>query len=169
MANTDNSCAKLEIEDVWTQSVTNPINIKDGERVGPDTLGDILKLQAETQKNVYGYDFENMTLREIMEFWHTNTHSLIDEIHEATDALGGIKDGDGNAIWKKWKKAYSTYSEKKFSDLSPSDQIECKFEIIDMLHFFMNYAASIGMTSREMYNMYMSKNKENRERQKRGY
>jgi len=169
MANTDNSCAKLEIEDVWTQSVTNPINIKDGERVGPDTLGDILNLQAETQKNVYGYDFENMTLREIMEFWHMNTHSLIDEIHEATDALGGIKDGDGNAIWKKWKKAYSTYSEKKFSDLSESDQIECKFEIIDMLHFFMNYAASIGMTSQEMYNMYMSKNKENRERQKRGY
>lgn len=169
MANTDNSCAKLEIEDVWTQSVTNPINIKDGERVGPDTLGDILNLQSETQKNVYGYDFENMTLREIMEFWHMNTHSLIDEIHEATDALGGIKDGDGNAIWKKWKKAYSTYSEKKFSDLSESDQIECKFEIIDMLHFFMNYAASIGMTSQEMYNMYMSKNKENRERQKRGY
>ena len=78
MANTDNSCANLEIEDVWTQSVTNPINIKDGERVGPDTLGDILNLQAETQKNVYGYDFENMTLREIMGFWHTNTHSLID-------------------------------------------------------------------------------------------
>jgi hypothetical protein len=25
------------------------------------------------------------------------------------------------------------------------------------------------MTSQEMYNMYMSKNKENRERQKRGY
>jgi dimeric dUTPase (all-alpha-NTP-PPase superfamily) len=38
-----------------------------------------------------------------------------------------------------------------------------------MLHFFMNYAASIGMTSQEMYNMYMSKNQENRERQKRGY
>ena len=68
MANTDNSCANLEIEDVWTQSVTNPINIKDGERVGPDTLGDILNLQSETQKNVYGYDFENMTLREIMDF-----------------------------------------------------------------------------------------------------
>ena len=38
-----------------------------------------------------------------------------------------------------------------------------------MLHFFMNYAVSIGMTPQEMYNMYMSKNEENRERQKRGY
>jgi hypothetical protein len=109
-----------------------------------------------------------MSLREIMEFWHMNNHAMIDEIHEATDALGGISQG-GNAIWKKWKKAYPEYSDKKFSDLSPEDQLECKFEIVDMLHFFMNYAASIGMTSKEMYNMYMSKNKENRDRQKRGY
>jgi hypothetical protein len=168
MANTDNSCSNLEIEDLHSMVLKDPtLQNEDGSY--PDTLGDILNLQAETQKNVYGYDFENMTLREIMEFWHMNSHALIDEIHEATDALGGIKDGDGNAIWKRWKKAHSTYSDKKFSDLSESDQIECKFEIVDMLHFFMNYAASIGMTSQEMYNMYMSKNKENRERQKRGY
>jgi hypothetical protein len=158
MANTDNSCSDLIIPDVWTKA-----------RGNSDTLGDILNLQAETQKNVYGYDFENMSLREVMTFWHINTHAMIDEIHEATDALGGIKDGAGNAIWKKWKKAYSTFSEKKFSDLSNDDQIECKFEIVDMLHFFMNYAASIGMTSQEMYNMYMSKNEENRARQQRGY
>jgi hypothetical protein len=168
MANTDNSCSNLEIEDLHSMVLKDPtLQNEDGSY--PDTLGDILNLQAETQKNVYGYDFENMTLREIMEFWHMNSHALIDEIHEATDALGGIKDGDGNAIWKRWKKAHPTYSDKKFSDLSESDQIECKFEIVDMLHFFMNYAASIGMTSQEMYNMYMSKNKENRERQKRGY
>lgn len=169
MANTDNTCANLEIEDVWNDATHTPKFNTETRSIRYDTLGDILNLQAETQKNIYGYDFENMTLREIMEFWHMNTHSLIDEIHEATDALGGIKDGNGNAIWKKWKKAYSTYSDKKFSDLSPSDQLECKFEIVDMLHFFMNYAASIGMTSQEMYNMYMSKNKENRARQQRGY
>jgi dimeric dUTPase (all-alpha-NTP-PPase superfamily) len=57
----------------------------------------------------------------------------------------------------------------KFSDLSEDDKTECKFEIVDMLHFFMNYAASIGMTPAEMYNMYMSKNEHNRERQRNGY
>jgi hypothetical protein len=155
MANTDNKCAELEIEDLYSQST--------------DTLGDILNLQAETQQTVYGYNFEEMNLRELMEFWHLNNHSLIDEIHEATDALGGIRDGDGNAIWKRWKKAYASFSDKKFSDLSSSDQLECKFEIIDMLHFFMNYAASIGMTPQEMYNMYMSKNQENRRRQQNNY
>lgn len=155
MANTDNKCADLEIKDLYLAS--------------KDTLGDILNIQAETQKNVYGYDFENMTLREVMDFWHMNNHAMIDEIHEATDALGGIKDGSGNAIWKRWKQAYSNYSEVKFSDLSESDQLECKFEIVDMLHFFMNYAASIGMTPQEMYNMYMSKNEENRRRQANSY
>ena len=155
MANTDNKCAELEIENLYSQST--------------DTLGDILNLQSETQRTVYGYNFEEMSLRELMEFWHLNNHSLIDEIHEATDALGGIRDGDGNAIWKRWKKAYDSFSDKKFSDLSSSDQLECKFEIIDMLHFFMNYAASIGMTPQEMYNMYMSKNQENRRRQQNNY
>lgn len=158
MANQDNKCSKLQIEDIWS----------DRKEVGEDTLGDILNLQLETQRNIYGYDFENMSLREIMSFWHMNTHAIIDEIHEATDALGGIEES-GNAIWKKWKKDYHKFDTLRFSDLSESDQLECKFEIIDMLHFFMNYAASIGMTSQEMYNMYMSKNKENRERQKRGY
>ncbi len=155
MANIDNSCSELNIEDLYSKS--------------SDTLGDILNLQADTQKNVYGYNFDEMNLREVMGFWHMNTHAMIDEIHEATDALGGIKDGNGNAIWKKWKSAYDTYGSKKFSDLSEDDQLECKFEVIDMLHFFMNYAISIGMTPSEMYNMYMSKNQENRRRQQNNY
>ena len=162
MANTDNSCAKLEIKDLHSKLMEAPNDIAN------DTLGDILNLQAETQKNVYGYDFENMSLRQIMDFWAMNTHAMIDEIHEATDALGGISKG-GSAIWKRWKKDYPKYTDMKFSDLSEEDRLECKFEIIDMLHFFMNYAASIGMTSQEMYNMYMSKNQHNRERQKNGY
>lgn len=159
MANTDNSCSQLQIDDLWSKR----------SDLSDDTLGDILNLQGETQKNVYGYDFKNMSLRELMDFWHMNNHALIDEIHEATDALGGIKDHGGSAIWKRWKKLHTSYEKLKFTDLSAEDQLECKFEIIDILHFYMNMAASIGMTSQEMYNMYMSKNKENRERQKRGY
>tara|TARA_Y100000389_G_scaffold204849_1_gene260161 strand:- start:20695 stop:21162 length:468 start_codon:yes stop_codon:yes gene_type:complete len=155
MANTDNECADLKIDDLYSKST--------------DTLGDIMNLQKDTQESTYDFNFENMNLREVMNFWHVNTHSLVDEIHEATDALGGIKDGSGNAVWKYWKKDFTKYDTLKFGDLSKSDQIECKFEIVDMLHFFMNYAISIGMTSSEMFNMFMSKNKENRDRQKRGY
>lgn len=155
MANIDNECSDLQIEDLYSQS--------------KDTLGDIMRMQADTQENVYGYKFDEMFLSELMSYWHLNNHSMIDEIHEATDSLGGIKDGHGNAVWKRWKKAHNTYDKIKFSDLSKRDQLECKFEIIDILHFFMNYAISVGMTPEEMYNMYMSKNKENRDRQSRGY
>lgn len=52
MANTDNSCANLNIEDFHSELLKQSTEV--------DTLGDILNLQAETQKNVYGYDFENM-------------------------------------------------------------------------------------------------------------
>lgn len=155
MANIDNKCSNLEIENLYIKST--------------DTLGDILTLQLDTQKNIYGYDFENMSLRDVMNFWHMNTHALLDEVHEMTDALGGINDGKGNAIWKPWKKAFSSFDKIKFSDLSKEDQLECKFELVDILHFFANYAASIGMDAEEMYNMYMSKNKENRQRQVNGY
>ena len=155
MANTDNTCSSLEIIDHYVD--------------GADTLAQIMEVQADTQKNVYGYDFDSMSLRDLMTFWHMNNHSLIDEIHEATDALGGVKDGSGSAIWKRWKKDFAKFDNMKFSDLSETDQLECKFEIIDMLHFFMNYAISVGMSGREMYNMYMAKNEENRARQKRGY
>ncbi len=58
MANTDNSCSKLTITDFWTEKLHDDFT---------DTLGDIVNLQAETQKNVYGYDFENMSLRQIMD------------------------------------------------------------------------------------------------------
>ncbi len=159
MANTDNTCSKLEIRDYFTER----------SALADNTLGEIMEIQADTQKHVYGYSFQDMSLRELMTFWHMNNHAMIDEIHEATDALGGIKDGSGNAIWKRWKKAYDSYGDKKFSDLSLDDQLECKFEIVDMLHFFLNYAISVGMTSEEMYNMYMAKNEENRARQQRGY
>lgn len=155
MANLDNECANLQIDDLYSQS--------------NDTLGDIMRIQADTQENVYGYKFNEMFLSELMSYWHLNNHSMIDEIHEATDSLGGIKDGHGNAVWKRWKGAHESYRTMRFSDLSERDQLECKFEVIDMLHFFMNYAISIGMTPEEMYNMYMSKNKENRDRQARGY
>ncbi len=57
MANTDNTCAKLVIADLHSKLMEAPNDIAN------DTLGDILNLQAETQKNVYGYDFDNMTLR----------------------------------------------------------------------------------------------------------
>ncbi len=51
MANIDNSCSNLEIRDYFN----------DRPEPNEDTLGDIMRIQAETQRNVYGYNFEEMS------------------------------------------------------------------------------------------------------------
>lgn len=156
-------------EQMSKHSVCSDLEIPNLYDTNANHLDLLLDLQAKTQKNVYGYDYANMSLREMMEFTHMNNHAIVDELHELTDSLGGIKDGDGSAIWKRWKKAYSTYEKLKFSDLSDSDQLEAKFEIIDILHFVFASCAMLGMDAKEVFNMYMSKNVENINRQNNGY
>lgn len=155
MANFDNECKDLYIHDYYGESTSH--------------LEDIMQHQKEMQEQTYGFNFEEMSIREVMNFWHTNTHALIDEVHEMTDALGGIKDGSGNAVWKYWKKDYSKYDDMKVSDLSGDDLKELYMEWVDILHFFMNYAASIGLDAKTAYNYYFAKAEENKNRQKRGY
>ena len=98
-----------------------------------------------------------------------NLHAFMDEVMEMMDALGGIKDGYGNGAWKYWKQDYKKAKEDTLADLSNRDLLELKFEYVDMFHFFINWGLMLGMTGTELIDMYVSKNKENFERQKRGY
>lgn len=159
MANVDNSCAHLEVEDVFTESA--------------NTLADLYNLQKDIQENVYGYNFDELrskSLSEFRQFFDWNYHAIQDELRETFDALGGIKDGIGNAVWKPWKKAYHEKApEMTFNDLSDSDKKELQMELIDIQHFLFNMMLAAGLTPQDLMNMYFAKNKENRERQKRGY
>jgi len=154
MANTDNACSNLEIKDYSTE--------------GADTLGMIYEKQIELQKRL-GFDFNDWNIKQISEFWLVNKHAMSDELNEMFDALGGINDGIGSAAWKYWKKDNKLASDMKISDLSESDRLELFYEWIDGLHFYMNFAISIGMTSKDILNLYMTKNSENHNRQNRGY
>ena len=80
MANIDNECKDLEVVNFYDKSTTH--------------LADIMENQKIMQQQTYGFNFDEMSIRDIMNFWHVNTHAVVDEIHEMTDALGGIKDGD---------------------------------------------------------------------------
>lgn len=156
MANNDNTCSGLKIENLYPES--------------KNTLNDLFMLQKDIQENVYGYDFEDLRKQPIgkmKDFFMWNTHAQVDEAHEAMDALGGMHDGIGNAVWKPWKKNHNT--SMTFNDLSKRDKIELKMELIDELHFLFNKMHAAGITTEELYNFYFSKNKENRDRQKRGY
>jgi hypothetical protein len=155
MANIDNQCKDLEVNDFYGKSKTH--------------LADIMSHQKNMQEKTYGVNFDDMSIREVMDFWHMNTHAVIDEIHEMTDALGGIKDGSGNAVWKPWKKDHALYETMKVADLSEGDLKELYMEWVDILHFFMNYAASIGLDAKTAYNYYFAKAEANVQRQKDGY
>ena len=171
MANTDNKCSDLQIENLY----------EDHSKMGKEILHSIYSLQKEIQENVYGYNFETMRNRPLVvmkDFFLWNTHAQADEAHEAMDALGGIHDGIGSAVWKPWKKDHKKtydFNEQKnerpitFNDMSERDKMELKMELIDELHFLFNKMHAVGMTTEELYNYYFTKNKENRERQKRGY
>ena len=159
MANTDNSCKDLDVVDEFSKS--------------ENTLADLYNLQKDIQENVYGYDFDkmrsSMTLEQFRQFFDWNYHAIQDELRETFDALGGIKDGIGNAVWKPWKKDHVKASNTTFNDLSEDDKKELKMELIDIQHFLFNMMLAVGMTPDELYNYYFAKNKENRDRQQRGY
>ena len=154
MANSDNKCADLNVKD-YSQDIS-------------DTLGFIYNKQVELQEKL-GFNFKNLTLKEIADFWMMNKHAMSDELNEMFDALGGINDGIGSAVWKHWKKDNAKASNMKMTDLSEADRLELFYEWIDGLHFYLNFAISIGMTSKDIVNLYAAKQAENLERQKRGY
>lgn len=145
--------------------------IEDGYKTSTDTLGDLFNLQKTIQTEVYNYNFEELMNNnaKLLEFWKWNNIAIQSEVMEAFDALGGIKDGVGNAAWKPWKAKNKDFLNGKLSDLTPSDLKELKMELIDIQHFLFNLMLSVGMTSEEIYNFYLAKNKENIERQKRNY
>jgi hypothetical protein len=159
MANTDNTCKDLEVEDLFSKS--------------ENTLADLYNLQKDIQEKVYGYDFEKLRKLDLLsfrQFFDWNYHAIQDELRETFDALGGIKDGVGNAVWKPWKKDHTEKAPRmKFSDMSPDDLKELKMELIDIQHFLFNMMLAVGMTPEELFNYYFAKNKENRNRQEKGY
>lgn len=154
MANSDNKCADL--------------NVKDYSQEIDDTLGFIYNKQVELQERL-GFNFKDLTLKEIADFWMMNKHAMSDELNEMFDALGGIDNGIGSAVWKHWKQDNVKASNMKISDLSDSDRLELFYEWIDGLHFYLNFAISIGMTSKDIVNLYAAKNLANHERQNNGY
>jgi hypothetical protein len=154
MANTDNKCADLNVEDFYSGT--------------EDTLGLIYYKQKELQERL-GFNFEGWTLKQIADFWMVNKHAMSDELNEMFDALGGVNDGIASAAWKYWKADNTKAATMTISSLTDEDRLELFYEWIDGLHFYMNFAISIGMTSQDIVNLYMAKNAENHNRQDNGY
>ena len=153
-----------------TNKCANLIITDKHEFSSDDTLGDLFNLQKSIQENIYGNNFETIraTLGDLKEFINWNEEAIRDEFRELAEALGGVN-SHGSAIWKPWKKTHREAKAKLYSDLTPEELIELKFEFIDLMHFMLNIAIALGLTPKEIYNMYYAKNAENINRQKNGY
>ena len=63
--------------------------------------------------------------------------------------------------WKFWKKTKVDYTEDRIKELH--------FELIDILHFWVNLCILWDLTPEKLVNLFEEKNKENHNRQNRGY
>lgn len=104
--------------------------------------------------------------------WLRNQKDYIDdEFRELLTSLGGMSNGEkaASAVWKPWKNDHVAKQDTYIKDLSDKDQLEIKFEMIDILHFVLNMFISLGLDAEEIFKLYYLKNAENFARQDNGY
>lgn len=111
------------------------------------------------------------TAGDVVAWMREQKDCIDDEFRELLTSLGEMSKGekDASAVWKKWKARYPEAQAKPISEMSPEDQLEIKFELIDIMHFVFNMAIGLNMTAEEMFKLYYLKNKHNFERQDNGY
>lgn len=111
------------------------------------------------------------TAGDVVAWMREQKDCIDDEFRELLTSLGEMSKGekDASAVWKKWKARYPEAQAKPISEMSPEDQLEIKFELIDIMHFVFNMAIGLNMSAEEMFKLYYLKNAENFARQDRGY
>jgi len=111
-----------------------------------DKLAKIFEMQEELNGRI------GVKLRDIDEAeqtkWVLNyTRAMQQELAELTDSVP----------WKWWAK-YQAF-----------DKQNARVEVVDLFHFLVSLAQTLGMTADDVFDAYVAKNKVNHERQETGY
>jgi dimeric dUTPase (all-alpha-NTP-PPase superfamily) len=111
-----------------------------------DKLTQIFEMQEELNArigvNLKGIDEEEQTK------WVLNyTRAMQQEMAELTDSVP----------WKWWAK-YQEF-----------DKQNARVEVVDLFHFLVSLAQTLGMTADDVFDAYVAKNKVNHQRQDSGY
>ncbi|MFP9216538.1 dUTP diphosphatase, partial [Enterococcus faecalis] len=111
------------------------------------------------------------TAGDVVSWMREQKDCIDDEFRELLTSLGEMSRGEkeASAVWKKWKARYIEAQEKRIDEMSPEDQLEIKFELVDIFHFVLNMFVGLGMNAEEIFKLYYLKNKHNFERQDNGY
>lgn len=113
-----------------------------------------LKDLFESQKKLairIGYPLEHLdikTIETLTQHYVLAMHVELDEFIEWTN-------------WKKWKKTRVEYDDERIKEL--------QVELIDLLHFWISLCILWEVTPEKVFDLYFEKNKENHNRQDRGY
>lgn len=113
-------------------------------------MGDMLETMFELQKKLnkrVGVDTDAMDDEERAKWILNYARALGQELAELVDSVP----------WKWWAQ-YQAF-----------DKHNAKVEIIDMFHFLMSLALTLGLSAKDVYGSYLRKNKVNFERQEQGY
>ena len=111
-----------------------------------DKLAEIFKLQEALNKRI-GVDLNDLSEEEKTKWILNYSRAMQQEMSELIDSVP----------WKWWAKY------QKF------DEQNAKVEVVDLFHFLVSLAQSLGMTSEDVYDAYLKKNQVNHDRQNSGY
>lgn len=111
-----------------------------------DKLAELFEMQQKLNQRI-GVDTTDMTEEERVKWVLNYCRAMNQEIAELTDSVP----------WKWWAKY------QKF------DEQNCRVEVIDLFHFLISMAQTLGMTADDVYQAYVKKNEVNHKRQEDGY
>jgi dimeric dUTPase (all-alpha-NTP-PPase superfamily) len=111
-----------------------------------DKLEEIFRMQEELNARI-GVKLQNLSQEEQTKWVLNYTRAMQQEMAELIDSVP----------WKWWAKY------QKF------DEQNARVEVIDLFHFLISLAQTLGMSSEDVFAAYVKKNKINHERQQSGY
>lgn len=111
-----------------------------------DKLQRIFEMQEELNARI-GVNLKGIEEEEQCKWVLNYTRAMQQEMSELVDSVP----------WKWWAK-YQSF-----------DKQNARVEVVDLFHFLVSLAQTLGMTADDVYEAYVAKNKVNHQRQESGY
>jgi dimeric dUTPase (all-alpha-NTP-PPase superfamily) len=113
---------------------------------GPDQLRELFRMQRSLNERI-GVDTDTFSEAEKIRWTLNYCRAMSQEIAELTDSVP----------WKWWAK-YQQFDEQN-----------ARVEVVDLFHFLISLAQTLGMTADDVFAAYVKKNEVNFKRQEGGY
>ena len=111
-----------------------------------DKLDEIFRMQEILNKKI-GVDLSSLSSEDKTKWALNYSRAMTQEIAELIDSFP----------WKWWAKYQKI------------DEQNARVEVVDLFHFLVSLAQTLGMTAQDIYDGYVKKNEVNHQRQESGY